>query len=81
MLRSGIAGFWRNSIVFKGTALPFSIAAAPISIPTNRVGGLPFLHTLSGLRLIKNRTFTALNGTLGLNDLPKGATQRAAGGF
>ena len=42
VLRSGVAGLWGNSIVFKGTSLPFSIPAAPIYIPTNRAGGLPF---------------------------------------
>ena len=81
VLRSGIAGLWGNSIVFKETSLPFSTASAPISIPTNRVGRLPFLHALFGLRLTKNWVFSALSGTLGLNDLPKGATQRASGGF
>ena len=27
----------------------FSIVAAPIYIPTNSVGGFPFLHTLSSI--------------------------------
>ena len=34
--------FWRTSILF-------SIVAAPIYIPTNSVGGFPFLHTLSSI--------------------------------
>ena len=34
-------------LVFKGTSVLFSIATAPIYIPTNSVGGFPFLHTLS----------------------------------
>ena len=34
--------FWRNSILF-------SIVAAPIYVPTNNVGGFPFLHTLSSI--------------------------------
>ena len=34
-------------LVFKGTSMLFSIVTAPIYIPTNSVGGFPFLHTLS----------------------------------
>ena len=33
-------------LVFEGTSILFSIVAVPISIPTNSVGGFPFLHTL-----------------------------------
>ena len=35
-------------LVFKGTSILFSLVAVPIYIPTNRVGGFPSLHTLSG---------------------------------
>ena len=35
-------GFWETSILF-------STMAAPIYIPTNSVGGFPFLHTLSSI--------------------------------
>ena len=34
-------------LVFKETSILFSIGAAPIYIPTNSVGGFPFLHILS----------------------------------
>ena len=34
-------------LVFKGTSILFSITVVPIYIPTNSVGGFPFLHTLS----------------------------------
>ena len=33
-------------LVFKETSILFSIGAAPIYIPTNGVGGFPFLHIL-----------------------------------
>ena len=33
-------------LVFGGTPLLFAIAAAPVDIPTNRIGGFLFLHTL-----------------------------------
>ena len=33
------------SLGFYGTSLLFSIVGAPIYIPTNSVGGFPFLHT------------------------------------
>ena len=36
-------------LVFQGTSILFSIVAAPIYIPTNSVGGLPSLHTLSSI--------------------------------
>jgi len=35
-----------------GTSVLFSIVAAPIYIPTNSVGGLPFLHTLLNIRYL-----------------------------
>ena len=41
--------FW----VFWGTSILFSIVAAPIYIPTNHVGGFPFLHTLSSICYLK----------------------------
>ena len=34
------------SFIFWGTSIPFSIAAAPIYIPTNRAWGFPLSHTL-----------------------------------
>ena len=34
---------------FNGTSILFSTAAAPTSIPTNSVGGFPFLHKLSSI--------------------------------
>ena len=42
MPRSGIAGSY-------GRIILFSIMAVPIYIPTNSVGGFPFLHTLSSI--------------------------------
>ena len=48
MPRSGIAGSYGNSpFSFLRTSILFSIVAVPIFIPTNSVGGLPFLHMLS----------------------------------
>ena len=38
-----------NPIIFKGTSILFFIVAVPIYIPTNSVGGFPFLHTLSSI--------------------------------
>ena len=37
------------SWVFKGTSVLCSIAAASVHLPTNGVGGFPFLHTLSSI--------------------------------
>ena len=36
-------------LVFQGTSILFSTVAVPICIPTNSVGGFPFLHTLSSI--------------------------------
>ena len=36
-------------LVFKGTPIMFSIVTVPIYIPTNSVGGFPFLHTSSSI--------------------------------
>ena len=36
-------------LVFEGSSILFSVAATPINIPTNSVGGFPFLHTLSSI--------------------------------
>ena len=47
---SGVAGSHGNSIFSFFKEPPYcSIAAAPVDIPTNRVGGLPFLHPLSSI--------------------------------
>ena len=32
-----------------GTSILFSIAAVPVYIPINSVGGFPFLHTVSSI--------------------------------
>ena len=48
--RSGIAGLCGSSIlVFWGTSIVFSIAAAPIYIPTVCTGEFLLLHTLSSI--------------------------------
>ena len=50
MPRSGIAGSYGNSIFwFLSNSIPFSTVVAPIYIPTNSVGGFPFLHILSSI--------------------------------
>ena len=36
-------------LVFKETAILLSIGTVPIYIPTNNVGGFPFLHALSSI--------------------------------
>ena len=36
-------------LVFEETSILFSILAAPIYIPSNRVGGFTFLHTISSI--------------------------------
>ena len=41
--------------VFWGTSILFSIVAAPIYIPTNSVGGFPFLDTFSSRTLHQKR--------------------------
>ena len=46
MPRSGIAGSHGSIFNFWGASTLLSIAAAPIYIPTNSVGGFLFLHTL-----------------------------------
>ena len=46
--RSGIAGSYGSSIFnLLRNLLLFSIAAAPVYIPTNNAPGLPFLHNLA----------------------------------
>jgi len=45
MPRSGVAGSYGSSMFsFWGTFLLFSIVVVPIYIPTNSVGGFPFLY-------------------------------------
>ena len=39
-------------LLFWGTSTLFSTVAAPIYIPTNSVGGFPFLHTLSSIHYL-----------------------------
>ena len=36
-------------LIFKGTSILFFLIAAPIYVPTNSVGGFPFLHTFSSI--------------------------------
>ena len=36
-------------LVFEGTSVLFSTVVAPAYIPTDSIGGLPFLHTLSSI--------------------------------
>ena len=48
MLRRGIPGSYGNSS-FLGNL--HTVLATPAYIPTNSVGGFPFLHTLSSIYL------------------------------
>lgn len=53
---------------FLGTPLPFSAAAAPLSIPTDSVTGFPFLYILAAtlIKIMKSNiflTFRTLSGT------------------
>ena len=46
--RCGIAGLYSSSIFsFLEASMLFSIMATPIYIPTDSVGGFPFLHILT----------------------------------
>ena len=46
--RCGIAGLYGSSIFsFLEASMLFSIMATPVYIPTNSVGGVPFLHILT----------------------------------
>ena len=50
MPRSEVAESYDNAFFFLvlwGTSILFSIVAVPIYIPTNSIGGFPFLHILS----------------------------------
>ena len=50
MPRSGISGSFDTSIfTFLSASILFSIVTVSIYIPTNSVGGFPFLHTLSSV--------------------------------
>ena len=52
-------------LVFKGNCVLFSMMAAPIYIPTNSVGGFPFLHILSSIYCLQ--ISLATQGLLCLN--------------
>ena len=52
-------------LVFKGNSLLFSIVAVWIYIPTNSVGGFPFLHILSSIYCLQ--ISLATQGLLCLN--------------
>jgi len=46
MAGDGIAGSYAIFVCVCETAILFSTVTAPIYIPSNSVGGFPFLHTL-----------------------------------
>ena len=52
MPRSGIAGSYGSSIFSFLRKKLFSMVAVLVCIPTNRVRGFPFLHTLQHLLLV-----------------------------
>ena len=41
-----------DHMVFNGTSIEFCMVVAPIYIPTNSVGGFPFLYTLSSIHYL-----------------------------
>ena len=51
MPRGGAAGSYGAFFFFLvyGNSILFFVMAAPIYIPINTVGGIPFLHTLSSI--------------------------------
>ena len=48
--------------IFIKTSIPFSIVVVPIYIPTNNVGGFPFLHTLSSIYFLQTLMMAILTG-------------------
>ena len=53
MPRTGIVESYGSSVLW-GTSILFSIVVIPIYIPTNSVGGFPFLHTLFNIYCLEN---------------------------
>ena len=49
-------------LLSRGTFIPFSIVVVPNYIPTNSVGGFPFLHTLSNMLFVDLLMMAILTG-------------------